>query len=142
LKEREFITRQSAKLKLEGIKTFPEDFCNLSNTRILNIPEKNLILGKDFFGSQEITTTSGETVLNVQDQLEAKFIIYSSRKGLTKIRIPRDINAIAESVKKYENYLDELLIRIKNDYEKESRENKNIGIISGEILKKLNLTRL
>lgn len=142
MNEKKFITTQSAKLKSVGIKIFPEDFCNLSNTKTLELPEKNLFLAKDFFGSYEITTTAGETVINVKDQSEAKFIIYGFKKGMKKLKIPRDPKIIAESVKKYEDYLDGLLTSIKNEYRKENLKNKNIGIISGEIFKKLNLTRL
>lgn len=140
--EKEFITAQIAKLKSSGLKIFPEDFCDLSDTKELNLPERNLVLGKDFFGSFEITTTKGESVLNIEDQLEAKFIVYSSKKRAKQIKIPKDPKLITESVKKYESYLDELLTKIRNDYRKENLGFKNIGIISGEIFKKLNLTRL
>jgi hypothetical protein len=142
LNEKGFITTQIAKIKSEGIKTFPEDFCNLSDTKVLDLPERNLLLGKDFFGTHEITTTTGETILNVKDQSEAKFIIYSIQKKSTKVKVPRNLKLISESVEKYECYLDELLNKIKNDYRNENLKSKNIGIVSGEIFKKLNLTRL
>jgi hypothetical protein len=142
LNEKEFITSQSKKIKSEGIRIFPENFCDLSDTKKINLPEENLVLGKDFFGSYEITTTNGESVLNVEDQSEAKFIVYSSKKRTKQIEIPKDSKLITESVKKYESYLDELLIKIRNNCQKENLEVKNIGIISGEIFKKLNLTRL
>jgi len=142
LNEKQFITTQIEKIKSEGIKIFPEDFCDLSDIKEINLPEKNLVLGKDFFGSFEITATNGESVLNVEDQSEAKFIVYSSKKRGNQIKIPKDSKLITESVKKYEGYLDELLIKIRNDYRKEDLEVKYIGIISGEIFKKLNLTRL
>ena len=142
MNEKEFVTTQIEKIKSESIKIFPEDFCDLSDINELNLPEKNLVLGKDFFGSFEITATNGESVLNVEDQSEAKFIVYSSRKRTKQIKIPRNSKLITESVKKYESYLDELLTKVKNDYRRENLEAKNIGIISGEIFKKLNLTRL
>lgn len=142
MNEKEFVSTQSEKLKSWGIKIFPEDFCDLSNVKELNLPEKNLVLGKDFFGSFEITTTNGEPVLNVEDQSEAKFIVYSSKKRSKQIKIPNDSKLITESVKKYESYLDELLTKIKNDYQRENLETKNIGTVSGEIFKRLNLTRL
>ena len=88
MNEKEFVSTQSEKLKSWGIKIFPEDFCDLSNAKELSLPEKNLILGKDFFGSFEITTTNGESVLNVEDQSEAKFIVYSSKKRSKQIKIP------------------------------------------------------
>jgi hypothetical protein len=142
LNEKEFITTQIEKIKSDGIKIFPEDFCDLSDIKEINLPEKNLVLGKDFFGAFEITATNGEFVLNVEDQSEAKFIVYSSKKRAKQIKIPKDSKLITESIKKYESYLDELLTKIKNDYAKENLEFRNIGIISGEIFKKLNLTRL
>jgi len=142
LNEKEFITTQIEKIKSDGIKIFPEDFCDLSDIKEINLPEKNLVLGKDFFGSFEITATNGEAVLNVEDQSEAKFIVYSSKKRAKQIKIPKDSKLITESIEKYESYLDELLTKIKNDYRKENLQVKSIGIISGEIFKKLNLTRL
>jgi hypothetical protein len=142
LNEREFISAQSAKILSEGIKIFPEDFCNLSDAEELDLPEKNLLLGKDFFGLFEITTTEGETVMNLKNRLEAKFIVYSSSKRDKKIKIPKDFKVIADSVKKYENYLDELLTKIKNEYQKQNLKIKNMGSVSGEIFKKLNLIRL
>lgn len=142
MNEKEFITTQIEKIKSDGIKIFPEDFCDLSDIKEINLPEKNLVLGKDFFGSFEITATNGEAVLNVEDQSEAKFIVYSSKKRAKQIKIPKDSKLITESIEKYESYLDELLTKIKNDYRKENLQVKSIGIISGEIFKKLNLTRL
>jgi hypothetical protein len=142
LNEKEFIKLQSDKIKSEGLKIFPENFCDLSNTKKINLPEENLVLGKDFFGSYEITTTNGESVLNLDDQSEAKFIVYSSKKRTKQIKIPNDSKLITESVKKYESYLDDILTRIKINYENENLEVKNIGTISGEIFKRLNLTRL
>ena len=119
MNEKEFVSTQSEKLKSGGIKIFPENFCDLSDTKKINLPEENLVLGKDFFGSYEITTTNGASVLNVDDQSEAKFIVYSSRKRTKQIKIPNDSKLITESVKKYESYLDELLTKIKNDCQKE-----------------------
>ena len=142
MNEKEFITTQIEKIKSDGIKIFPEDFCDLSDIKEINLPEKNLVLGKDFFGSFEITATNGEAVLNVEDQSEAKFIVYSSKKRAKQIKIPKDSKLITESIEKYESYLDELLTKIKNDYRKENLQVKSIGIISGEIFKKINLTRL
>jgi hypothetical protein len=132
LNEKDFISKQISKLKTEGIKIFPGDFCDLSDSNEINLPEENLILGKDFFGSFEITTTSGEPVLNVEAPAEAKFIVYSSRKRKKQIRVPKDKNIIDEAVQTYENYLDELLTKIKNDYKKENLEPKNLGTVSGK----------
>ena len=142
MNEREFTVNQISRLKAEGIKVFPNDFCDLSNSQDLNLPDENLVLTKDFFGSFEITTTNGATVLNVKDLSKAKFVVYSSRKRLKQIKIPKDIKIIAAAVEKYEEYLDELLTKIKSNYIKENFESKDSGIVLGEIFKKLNLTRL
>ncbi|MBT8379224.1 MAG: hypothetical protein KJN64_08335 [Ignavibacteria bacterium] len=140
--EREFKVTQISKLKAESIKIFPDDFCDLSHSTDLTLPDENLVLGKDFFGSFEIATTSGEGVLNIENQSKAKFIVYSSKKRSKQIKIPNDSKLITDSVKRYENYLDHLLTKIKKDYQNENLDIKNLGIVSGEILKRLNLTRL
>jgi hypothetical protein len=142
LNKKDFIAGQVFKLKNRNIKIFPEQFCSLSHSTELNLPDKYLVLGKDFFGSFEITTTSGEPVLNVESESKAKFVVYSSRRRWKQIKIPKDEKTITESVKNYETYLDELLTEIKIDFKKENFEPKHLGIVSGEIFKKLNLTRL
>lgn len=129
-------------LQSEGVRNFPEEFCDLSDSKELNLPEVNLVLGKDFFGLFEITTTNGESLFTVANESEAKFIVYSSNKRLKQIKIPQNINVIKDTVKKYESYLDQLLSKIKNEFQKENLDRKKIGMVSGEIFKKLNLTRL
>ena len=56
--------------------------------------------------------------------------------------MPRDFAMIKKSVADYEKYLDSLLIDIKRDYDKKINNGKNLGSVSNEIFKKLNLIRL
>lgn len=140
--EKEFILKESEKLISEGIKMFPEDFCNLTDAVELNLPAKNLVLGKNFFGTYEVTTTEGETVFNLADLYEAKFIVYSCRERSDKIRMLKDSVKIKEAVSSYESYIDQILNNIKKEFVKENFKMKNLGNISGDILKKINLVRL
>ena len=140
--ESDFIFSKTRELSLSGIKNFPIDFYNLKNFTEIDVPDKVLVLGKEFFGSYEVSSTSGDFVMTFSNELEAKFIVYASRNRKNKIKIPRDSESIENAVEEYEKYLDMLLQDIRKDYLKKINNGKNFSAVSNEIFKKLNLTRL
>lgn len=140
--ESDFIFSKTRELSLSGIKNFPIDFYNLKNFTEIDVPDKVLVLGKEFFGSYEVSSTSGDFVMTFSNEFEAKFIVYASRNKKNKIKIPRDSESIENAVEEYEKYLDMLLQDIRNDYLKKINNGKNFSAVSNEIFKKLNLTRL
>ena len=142
MSEKDFIFSKSRELYLNGIKIFPVDFTNSKNTKIIEVPEKELVLGKEFFGSYEVSTIAGDFVLTFSDALEAKYIVYASKNRTNKIKIPKDSDSIKSAVESYEKYLDQLLQEIKKDYLARFSNGKNFTSVSNEIFKKLNLTRL
>ncbi len=142
MNENDFIFSKSKELQFSGIKNFPIDFANLKSSSIFKVPEKQLILGKEFFGTYEVTTPTGELVLMFNNEYEAKYIVYSSRNRKTDIKIPLKDEKIKNAVMEYEKYLDLLLLDIKRDYSKRFSTGKNFTSVSNEIFKKLNLIRL
>ncbi len=142
MSESDFIFSKTRELSLSGIKNFPIDFYNLKNFTEIDVPDKVLVLGKEFFGSYEVSSTSGDFVMTFSNELEAKFIVYASRNRKNKIKIPRDSESIENAVEEYEKYLDILLQDIRKDYLKKINNGKNFSAVSNEIFKKLNLTRL
>lgn len=142
MNEKDFIFSKSKDLSLSGLKNFPQDFSNSKKTSTIEVPEKVLLLGKEFFGSFEVTSATGDFVLSFQNEFEAKYVVYASHNRKNKINIPVEHLAIRSAVEEYEKYLDKLLLEIKNDYQKKINNGKNITLVSNEIFKKLNLTRL
>ncbi|MBK9098588.1 MAG: hypothetical protein IPM14_10845 [bacterium] len=142
MNEKDFIFSKSKDLSLSGIKNFPQDFNNSQSFKTIDVPEKVLVLGKEFFGSFEVTSATGDFVMTFQNEFEAKYVVYAGHNRKNKIKIPTDLLAIRNAVEEYEKYLDKLLLEIENEYQRKINNGKNITAVSNEIFKKLNLTRL
>jgi rubrerythrin len=140
--EKDFIFSKSKDISLSGIKSFPIDFSNSKNLTMIEVPEKVLLLGKEFFGSYEVSSATGDFVLTFNNEFEAKYVVYASQSRKNKIKIPSDLIAIKKTVEDYEKYLDQILQEIKKDFLKKFSNEKNLTSVANEIFKKLNLTRL
>ena len=142
MSEKDFIFSKSKDLSLSGLKSFPIDFVISKNLNTIEVPDKVLVLGKEFFGSYEVSSAAGAFVLTFNNLFEAKYVVYASQHRKKQIKIPSELSNIKKSVEDYEQYLDELLQEIKKDYLKKFTNGKNLTSVSNEIFKKLNLTRL
>ena len=142
MNEADFIFSKSKELSLSGIKNFPLDFINTKSFPVIDVPEKVLVLGKEFFGSYEVSSATGDFVLTLSSQAEAKYLVYASRNRTNKIKIPDDQKLTEKTVEDYEEYLDSILFEIKKDYQRKINNGKNVTSVSNEIFKKLNLVRL
>lgn len=142
MNEKDFIFSKSKDLLLSGLKNFPQDFTISKKIKSIDVPEKVLSLGKEFFGSFEVTSATGDFVMTFQNEFEAKYVVYASQNRKNLINIPADQSAVINAVKEYEKYLDNLLLEIKNEYQRKVNNGKNLTAVSNEIFKKLNLTRL
>ena len=142
MNEADFIFSKSKELSLYGIKNFPIDFISNENLAEIEVSDKVLVLGKEFFGSYEVSSAIGDFVMSFTNESEAKYIVYSSRNRKNKLKIPGDLVSIKKSVDDYEKYLDNLLRDIEKDYSKKITNGKNYISVSSEIFKKLNLIRL
>ena len=142
MSEKDFIFSKSKDLSISGLKNFPIDFINPKSSNAIDVPDKVLVLGKEFFGSYEVSSTTSDFVLTFNNEFEAKYVVYASQNKKNKIKIPFDLISIKRAVEDYEQYLDQLLQEIKKDYLKKINNGKNFTSVSNEIFKKLNLTRL
>jgi hypothetical protein len=141
LSEKEFGNKWTKLLIEQGIKKFPDDFIDDNDAVLLELPKQNLMLGKEFFGSYEILTTSGESVYQAADLNEAKFIIYAGKNRSGKVNLPVSKNEIKSSIKKYEAFIDSILLKVQKDFIQEFQNNQNFASVSNNIFKALNLTR-
>lgn len=141
MNEKDFIKKWIDQLKVEGLKKFPADFISISVSKEIEVPKQTLLIGEEFFGAFEVITISGEQVYQANNYFEAKFIVYASRARSGNIFIPTDSKDIQYSVKDYEQYLDKILQRIENDFNKTFPKSKNFSSVSSEIFNTLNLVR-
>lgn len=92
----------------DGPKRFPEDFfdssISMGEIKEVSLPAEPLRLGNYFFGEQEVITDRGFTY-KTKSPVEAKYLIYSQRPGVTKVIVPTEPMLLFKTVKNYENYL-------------------------------------
>lgn len=138
--KKEFVDFWKSKLLAEGIKIFPDDFLDNVETLEKKIPATTLILGSELFGSYEVITTTGEVIFQADNFIEAKYYVYSSQQRKSQIKFPADKNLIPLIVKKYEQYIDNIITEITKDFKKSFSDTKEINPVS-EILKALKLVR-
>uniref|UniRef100_A0A832DKX2 Uncharacterized protein n=1 Tax=Ignavibacterium album TaxID=591197 RepID=A0A832DKX2_9BACT len=138
--KKEFVEYWKNKLISEGIKTFPDDFLDNVETLQKKIPAKTLILGSELFGTFEVITTDGEVITQAENYIEAKYYVYASQKRNSEMKFPVDKNHIPLIVKKYEQYIDNIITEVTKDFRKSFQDTKEINPVS-EILKALNLVR-
>lgn len=123
------------------IKNFPDDFLENEEVKEIKLPGDVLVLGPEIFGSFEILNSAGEAVLTSDNVLNAKYILYANRHKPESIKIPVDDEAVKIVVKKYEKYLDELLAKIKKDFDGLFPKSPKLMEIINYIFVSLNLKR-
>ncbi|WP_290664993.1 hypothetical protein [Ignavibacterium sp.] len=138
--KKDFVEFWVKQLTSGGIKKFPDDFLENSETALKEIPAKTLIPGSELFGTYEVITTDGEVVAHAENYSEAKYYVYASQQRMPEIKFPVDKNAIPRIVKKYEQYIDNIINEISKDFKKKFPDIKETSPVS-EILKIINLVR-
>ena len=97
----------------DGPKRFPEDFLDSSvrkdRMKEVPLPREPLRFGVSFFpgqkgGYQELITDGGISY-RADSIVEAKYIIYSQRQGITTVLVPIESMPLFKTVKNYEIYL-------------------------------------
>ena len=139
--KKQFVSQYIKKQSESVPKKFPDDYIAASSTDKLELPQKTLVLGNEFFGQHEIMTTEGNSVLLAENIYKAKYIIYASKDRGSSIIIPKDYNEIKVAVENYEKYLDLILMDIKTNFKKNFPDSPDINSVSSEIFTKLNLVR-
>lgn len=138
--KKEFIEFWVKRLTSEGIKLFPDDFLENVEITPIKIPAKTLIPGSELFGTFEVITTDGEVVAQAENYFEAKYYVYASQQRKSEIKFPVENNFVPMIVKRYEQYIDNIINEITKDFKKKFSATKEINPVS-EILKTINLVR-
>ena len=139
--EKEFINKWKTGISLEGIKNFPSDFFTTQDCTKYSLDEKTLMIGEEFFGKYEILDAKGNVFLQVNDYLQAKYLVYSSRNKVKKVNMPNSSLELKKILADYEKYLDSLLLKIQTDYKKTFNSSTNLHCVTNEIFHSLNLAR-
>ncbi|HVO73147.1 MAG TPA: hypothetical protein VMT35_03925 [Ignavibacteriaceae bacterium] len=138
--EKEFISSRVGRILAEGLKNFPEDFNNLTDFCEINLPQKSLLIGTELFGKIEIISTDGSFIMHAEDYNQAKYIVYSSRQKIGKVKLPKNPDEIKSLLSRYEKYLDSILVLINTEYRKIFKEG-NSDFAVNEIFRAINLVR-
>lgn len=141
MKEKEFISKWTSSLSENGIKKFPEDFLVGEDIEEIFLPDKTLIIGKEFFGRYEVLTVDGTAILQAESLYKAKYIAYSSRTKTGSVKIPLNDDHIKTTVIQYESYLDSIIKEIESDYKKNFPGEKRSSALINETFRILNLNR-
>lgn len=145
MSEKEFVLDWCHKLEEEGFKVFPDEFIDLSDNSFekknVELPNKTLVLGDEFFGAYEVHSVEGKSVYQAPTLEEAKFIIYASRMKPSNILIPQDSKVLKNALKNYENYLDFIIKKIRDDYRKCFPDSKNVNQAVNDIFRVCNIVR-
>jgi len=91
----------------EKLLKFPENFIEITNSKQfkkLTLPKEPLKLGI-FKESVQYVVSENGFVLELRNEIEAKYIIYAHLRGATSVIIPDDMFVIFKAVKKYEKYV-------------------------------------
>lgn len=138
---KEFAAEYIGRLKSVGIKKFPDEFLFSAETKTLSLPGKTLILGQEFFGTYDISDTSGTKVITAPNMTVAKFILYSNRELPKEIQIPVEEAAVEKSVKNYERFIDNIASGIIKDFRIKFPERKDFFETLNYIFNAINLQR-
>lgn len=91
----------------EKLLGFPENFIESANSKRLRkvtLPKGTLKLGAFKEGVQYVVSED-DFMLELRNEIEAKYIIYAHLRGTTSVSIPDDMFVIFKAVKEYEKYV-------------------------------------
>ncbi len=140
--QKEFEKKWIALIRNGLIKKFPDEFIELSNTEMINMPEATLLIGSEFFGSFEIVDTSGKVHFKTDSYYKAKYLVYANRNKPETILQPLNEGKLVSAVKEYERLLDSFLKEMSKDFKKEFPESLQFAKVSNHIFNTLQLQRL
>jgi hypothetical protein len=141
MKEKQFIEKWVNVINYELGKGFPNEFLHKVETEEIELPEVNLRLGSELFGTFELIDKDGNPVIQLDSYEKAKYLLYSNRLLPSKVKIPKENELISEAIKDYERTIDKIIIKIKNDFNRENFALEQFNEVTNKIFKKLNLAR-
>jgi len=128
-----------------GPKKFPEDFVDSSfykqQFKEVQIPSEPIRLGYGYFGKQEVVSDFGYKY-EAKNILEAKYIVYSQRKGVSILKIPKQPIVQKKVVASYEIYLRELKKKFFEKFYSRTLNHKMAQTLTQAVFKELNLSEV
>jgi hypothetical protein len=141
LTEKEFVDKLLSVFFDEGVKVFPDDFLTTDEVEKLELPRKVFIPGNQLFDQFEIISVDGENTMQFNSFKKSKYIIYASRNPQRPVILPRNIQSLEFALKKYEEYVDSVILKIQNGFRKYFPASLNMNKITNQLINKLNLAR-
>jgi hypothetical protein len=138
LQEKDYYKKKADEVKL-SLKSFPDDFIKVIKGKKFDLPSHNLIPGKEFFGSVEVTAPDGAPWYISDDISEAKYLIYARQNGRKEVTVPEP-DLMNTAVSDYEYYLDLLMKEIGKEFRIRFPEGESSKAIA-EVFRLLNLVR-
>jgi hypothetical protein len=139
--EKEFISKWTGMVDHGLLKKFPNEFLSDISCVEMKMPEANLVMGEELFGSFEILDSRGQCIMMADNYYRAKYILYSSRLKPETIQIPGNDEEITTVVKSYEKVIESLVKDIEKDFKKSVPDSPNFLRVSNDIFHQLNLKR-
>ena len=106
---------------VKSLKSFPDAFLPDAkfDVETISLPPELLKTGQDRSGNYFVTNESGFS-RQVRNEVEGKFLLYAQQRGLTELRLPKEMFKIFSAVTGYEKYCRELRQKLVRDLEKRS----------------------
>ncbi len=139
--EKEFVKVWVDKFREEIEREFPDDFIPCNDCESFENNGKRLLLGAEFFGSFELIDANHNSVLTLPTLEEAKYFIYASRQKPDIIRVPKSKEQIINAVKAYDEYLDNFLHLVLEDFQGKFSDSSAFNKIAAKIFLSLDLQR-
>ena len=121
IKDTSFISDEDvAEILGKELLKFPDDFVKISNSEDfleIELPKEPLKLGVYREGVQYILSDD-DFVLELKNQVEGKYVIYSQMRGNYSVKLPKDMFITFKAVKNYEKYSREIKTKLIENYKK------------------------
>lgn len=124
----------------DGPKQFPDDFLdnkNCTDFYEVELPGTQLHLAP--LSQTTITSPKGYFRYQAKNPPEAKYILYSHKVGLKRVKVPRDNLTLFKAVKTYERYCDEVMRKSFELFLELTYDEQKAEILANEIENRLDL---
>jgi len=124
----------------DGPKQFPDDFLgnkDCGDFCEIDLPGTPLHLAP--LSQTIITSPKGYFRYQAKNPPEAKYILYSHKVGLKRVKVPRDNLTLFKAVKTYERYCDEVMRKSFELFLELTYDEQKAEILSSEIANRLDL---
>ena len=139
--EKEFVDKLYTDFSKGEKKVFPDSFLKSEDLEKIDLPGKVFIPGKQLFDQYEIISVDGEIVMQFDNFLKCKYLVYASRNSKRPVYIPAEVKSLEIIVNQYENYVDSIIQRIQKEFKKNFPDSLNLNRVTNQLINKLNLAR-